>query len=209
MYTPEVGVSLDLLRTDVRFLRQRYELDDKGRSEGRLIIRNEKSSSVYTTEVLTNILKEEGADMFDARSASLGHTLQGGIPSPLDRARATRLSTKCIQFLEQHHNERPNATAYAPTSRPAAPGMPPKRKSTILNEPVKYVKESASVITIQRSKIVFAPVSDVPKEADTKNRRGAHVWWKDIRALVELMGGRQGIAEGFHHYELNEDEQAI
>jgi 6-phosphofructokinase 1 len=39
VYTPEVGISLDLLRSDVRFLRRRYELDQKGKSEGRLIIR--------------------------------------------------------------------------------------------------------------------------------------------------------------------------
>lgn len=39
VYTPEVGISLDLLHTDVNFLRRRYELDTKGKSEGRLIIR--------------------------------------------------------------------------------------------------------------------------------------------------------------------------
>lgn len=30
-----------------------------------------------------------------------------------------------------------------------------------------------------------------------KNRRGKNVWWKDIRALVELMGGRQGASSPF------------
>jgi 6-phosphofructokinase 1 len=38
-YTPEVGISLDLLRKDVNFLRKRYELDSAGKSEGRLVIR--------------------------------------------------------------------------------------------------------------------------------------------------------------------------
>ncbi|CDZ97071.1 6-phosphofructokinase [Phaffia rhodozyma] len=189
VYTPEVGVSLDLLRTDVRFLRKRYELDTKGKSEGRLIIRNEKSSSVYNTELITDILKEEGGALFDARSASLGHTLQGGIPSPLDRARAVRLSTRCIQFLEKHHLARKTKT-----------GLHKARH----DEPSpEYVNESAAVITIQGSKIIFAPVEDVLKETDMKKRRGKHPWWADIRALVELMGGRKGMAEGYHHDELN------
>lgn len=38
-YTPEDGISLDLLRKDVEFLRRRYELDQHGKSEGRLVIK--------------------------------------------------------------------------------------------------------------------------------------------------------------------------
>jgi hypothetical protein len=40
VYTPEHGMSLDTLRTDVRFLKNRYALDVKGKSEGRLVIRS-------------------------------------------------------------------------------------------------------------------------------------------------------------------------
>lgn len=39
VYTPEDGISLKLLQEDVEFMRRRYELDPKGRSEGRLVIR--------------------------------------------------------------------------------------------------------------------------------------------------------------------------
>lgn len=39
MYTPEDGLTLDMLRRDVHFLKLRYELDAKGKSEGRLILR--------------------------------------------------------------------------------------------------------------------------------------------------------------------------
>lgn len=145
--------------------------------------RNEKSSSVYTTELITNILKEEGGELFDSRSASLGHTLQGGVPSPLDRARAVRLSSKCIQFLESHHKPREAA--------PSTTGGGTRRKATLSGFPADaYVRESAAVITIQGSRIVFAPVEDVLAQTDMKNRRGKTTWWKDIRELVELMGGR-------------------
>ena len=55
--------------------------------------------------MITDMFKEEGGKLFDSRSASLGHTLQGGIPSPLDRARAVRLALKCMAFVEQQHRE--------------------------------------------------------------------------------------------------------
>jgi len=48
VYTPEHGMDLDLLRHHVQFLKTRYALDVKGKSEGRLIIRNEAASPVYT-----------------------------------------------------------------------------------------------------------------------------------------------------------------
>jgi 6-phosphofructokinase 1 len=125
------------------------------------LCRSEKASKVYTTDVITKVLAEEGRGLFDARSASLGHTLQGGIPSPIDRARAVRLSIKCMAFLEQH----------AKTSRLASP-------------------ESAAVITIQGTSIKLTPVDEMVKHADMKNRRGKDVWWTGMKDLTETLGGR-------------------
>ena len=131
-------------------------------------LRSEASSSIYTTEVITKILKEEGGSLFDSRSASLGHTLQGGIPSPLDRARAVRLTMKCMHFLEKH-----SATLKA---------LPEKQR--------KASKDSAAVITMQGASIVFAPVAQVLEHTDLKNRRGTGVWWQDLKYLAETLGGR-------------------
>ena len=130
---------------------------------------NETASSVYTTEVLTNMFKEEGGALFDARSASLGHTLQGGTPSPMDRARAVRLSLKCMAFIERHHEL---LQAQAPKTRQATP-------------------ESAAVITIQASSIEWVPVLDMVKHADMKNRRGKEEWWMGVHELVEAMVGHE------------------
>ncbi len=129
---------------------------------------------MYTTDLITKILKEEGRDLFDARSASLGHTLQGGTPSPLDRTRAARLSLKCMQFLEEHATPR----AHAHSKRPTAPKP-----------------ESATSITIQGSQIVFATVDEVLKATDMKNRRGKSTWWRDLKDLAEMMGGRAGLVD--------------
>ena len=40
VYTPEVGIDLDILRTDVEFLKTRYMIDVKGEAEGRLVLRS-------------------------------------------------------------------------------------------------------------------------------------------------------------------------
>lgn len=126
--------------------------------------RSEKSSSIYNTEVLTQIFKEEGKDLFDARSASLGHTLQGGVPSPLDRTRAARLSLKCMQFLEQH-------------AVPNAQSAKGKRS---------YSKATAAMIAIVGSKIVYATMDEVKEVTDMKRRKGTNEWWRSIKPLAEV-----------------------
>ncbi|KAG0695900.1 phosphofructokinase domain-containing protein [Suillus ampliporus] len=168
VYTPEDGMNLDTLRQDVKFLKIRYGLDAKGRSEGRLVIRNECSSTVYNTDVITKVFKEEGGNLFDSRSASLGHTLQGGIPSPIDRARASRLSLRCMAFLEEHHNALQKQVGKVKQAPP----------------------ESAAVITIQRSALKWVPVQEMVPHADMKNRRGKTAWWAEVKVLVEALAGR-------------------
>lgn len=126
---------------------------------------------------MTKIFAEEGSTYFDARSASLGHTMQGGVPSPRDRTTAARLSLRCLQFLETHAHKAPQGGK-----------VPGKRvpSNTI---------ESAASITVQGSAIVFVPVDEMLKAADIKNRRGKIDWWKNYKGLAELMGGRTGIVE--------------
>jgi 6-phosphofructokinase 1 len=115
------------------------------------------------------MFKEEGGTLFDARSASLGHTLQGGIPSPMDRSRAVRLSLKCMAFLEMHHDilhSQPGKLRHASD-------------------------ESAAMITIQGSAIIWVPVHEVLPHADMKNRRGKTTWWKGLHELAEALVGRE------------------
>jgi len=112
------------------------------------------------------MFKEEGGNLFDARSASLGHTLQGGVPSPIDRARAVRLSLKCLKFIEDHTEK-----IYQGSKRHAPP-------------------ESAAVIAIQGSNIRWVPVAEMAKHADIKKRRGTEVWWSHIKSLVEQLAGK-------------------
>ncbi|KAK4051857.1 6-phosphofructokinase, alpha subunit [Microbotryomycetes sp. JL201] len=166
VYTPETGMSLQDLVEDVRFLRKRYMQDVAGKSEGRLVIRSEKASKTYTTEVLTNILGEEGKDLFDARYVALGHTLQGGVPSPRDRTRAIRLSIKCIDWMEKHHVRK------------------------LEGKPCSEEDQDVASIVVQGAGIRFASVEEMIAAADFKNRRGKVQWWSSIKDIVDTMAGR-------------------
>jgi 6-phosphofructokinase 1 len=132
-----------------------------------MISRNEASSNVYTTAFLTKMLEEEGGKLFDARSASLGHTLQGGVPSPLDRARAVRLALKCMAFLEEHNQ----ALLQQGQKRHASP-------------------DTAAVITIQSSSLEWVPVQVMYQHADMQNRRGKGAWWSGMKELTEALGAK-------------------
>ena len=119
------------------------------------------------------MFKEEGGSLFDSRSASLGHTLQGGVPSPTDRARAVRLSLKCMAFIEKHHElllKQHMRTKQAPP-------------------------ESAAVITIQGTSVQWVPVQDMVEHADMKNRRGKKTWWEELIPMVRMLGGRTALVD--------------
>ena len=107
------------------------------------------------------MLQEEGGQLFDA---SLGHTLQGGVPSGIDRARAVRLSLKCMAFIEEH--------------------VEIKRKTR------RVGPESAAVITIQSSSIKWVPVQEMVHQADMVNRRGTSAWWHKVAPLAEKLTGK-------------------
>lgn len=140
---------------------------------------NEKSSKVYTTEVITNILGEEGGKLFDARSVQLGHTLQGGVPSPRDRTRAVRFAVRCLEFLEQHACGADVA---------ADPRLRPIKASETTTKPVQ---DDVAVLCIQGAAIRFVGLKEMEREADWKNRRGKTAWWQPLAALVDLISGRE------------------
>ncbi|KAH8925758.1 6-phosphofructokinase [Atractiella rhizophila] len=181
VYTPEVGMNLAQLTRDVKFLRRLYAVEKKGKSEGRLLIKSEKASKVYTTDVLTNILREEGAPIFDSRYVSLGHTLQGNTPTPRDRVRGVRLAVKCIDFLEQH-------ALNLKGLRPSVPGVAGMQD-------VLATRSKFAVMAIQGGDVKLVNLKDMREASDMKNRRGQTAWWSNLKSLVELLGGRRDLSE--------------
>jgi 6-phosphofructokinase 1 len=131
---------------------------------------------VYTLDMLTKMFKEEGGALFDSRSANLGHTLQGNIPTPLDRARAVRLALRSMQFCEEEHMKMLLQSPH-PLGRQARP-------------------DSAATITVQGSAIKWVSVPEMQRHADMKLRRGKDPWWLKHKELVEALVARPQIIGG-------------
>lgn len=105
-YLHENGVTLRDLQNDLDQLMKGFKL---GKRLG-LMIRNENANSIYTANFMAALFEEESGNLFDVRQTILGHVQQGGNPSPFDRIQATRLATRCIEFLIE------NAQSESPTS---------------------------------------------------------------------------------------------
>ncbi|KAI9282843.1 6-phosphofructokinase [Umbelopsis sp. AD052] len=175
IYIPEEGISLARLQADVQHLIALYNDDDEEKSEGRIILRTESVSKTYTTDVICNILQDEGHNIFDSRTAVLGHIQQGGTPSPMDRIRATRLAVKSVEFVELH------ASAAFTEAHENGKCQPIE---------LTHAKESAAVIGIMGTDVKFTPIEDLLGETDMKNRKSQKAWWYEHRPLVDLLSGR-------------------
>jgi len=171
VYIPEEGVSLEMLNSDVKHLNDVFRRDRGQSRAGRLILVNEKSSSVYNAKLIADIIREEAHDRFEARDSIPGHVQQGGVPSPMDRCRAVRLAIKCIQHLEN----------YGPGST--------KTESSV--EKIRKDPLSASVIGITGANVVFTGVQQLEEhETDWKNRRPKAAHWLEMKDVVDILGGR-------------------
>ncbi|KAK3363358.1 phosphofructokinase-domain-containing protein [Lasiosphaeria hispida] len=165
VYTPEEGLSLDMLAADVRHLKEVFA-HDKGQSRaGRLILINEKASKVYNAKLIAEILRDEAHGRFESREGIPGHMQQGGVPSAMDRSRAVRLAIRCIQHLEKFGRNAHNK--------------------------VKVDPMSATVIGIQSASIVFSPIKTLEEEeTDWANRRPKAAYWLGMKDIVDILGGR-------------------
>jgi len=110
-YLPERGITLDDLRADVRLLNTGF---NEGKRLG-VMIRNEEAHPIYTTDFIARLFEAEGGDLYEVRTAVLGHMQQGGDPTPFDRILATRYAYRCVQYLEEK--------AYAHDSEVACVGI--------------------------------------------------------------------------------------
>ncbi len=97
VYLPEEGVTLNDLKKDLDNLMSGFR---QGKRLG-LMIRNERVNQFYTTDFMAAMFEEEGRNLFDVRTAILGHLQQGGDPTPFDRIQATRMAARCVDYLIQ------------------------------------------------------------------------------------------------------------
>jgi 6-phosphofructokinase 1 len=107
VYLPEEGITLDDLTADVRALAEGFR---SGKRLG-LVVRSEHADPVYSTAFIRALFEKEGAGLWDAREAILGHVQEGGNPSPFDRIQAIRLTARCIEYLAEQLESGARASA--------------------------------------------------------------------------------------------------
>lgn len=165
VYTPEEGIHLNMLVEDIKFLKDQFAKDKGHTRSGKIILRNEKASKTYTTEIIADIIKEESGGRFDARYAVPGHVQQGGVPSPMDRVRAVRFGVKSVQYLENFIG---------------------KSKEEIAAD-----KMSTSIIGIRGAKVKFSAMETIEREeTDWKDRRPKDEFWTNLIDIVDTLSGR-------------------
>jgi 6-phosphofructokinase 1 len=108
VYINEEGVTLKDLEKDVESLKFGF---DHGKRLG-LMIRNESANPLYDTAFMCKLFEQEGGNLFDVRQSILGHLQQGGNPSPFDRIQATRLATRCINYLIEQVEKKSAQSAF-------------------------------------------------------------------------------------------------
>lgn len=165
VYTPEEGISLDMLAADVKHLKEVFKKDRGQSRAGRLLLVNEKASKVYSAKLIADIIREEANERFESRDSIPGHVQQGGVPSPMDRCRAVRLAIKCIQHLETFGRRAQNK--------------------------VKHDPYSTVVIGIKGASVVFTPMAELEvSDTDWPNRRPVSSHWAGLKDIVDVLGGR-------------------
>lgn len=97
VYINEEGVTLKDLQRDVETLIEGF----KGGKRLGLMIRNEYANPIYDTRFMAALFEQEGGNLFDVRTAILGHLQQGGDPSPFDRILAIRLANRCVDYIDE------------------------------------------------------------------------------------------------------------
>lgn len=165
VYTPEEGIHLNMLVEDIKFLKEQFAKDKGASRSGKIILRNEKASKTYSTEIVANIIKEESGGRFDCRFAVPGHVQQGGTPSPMDRVRAVRFGVKAMQYLETFSD---------------------KSRAEIADDDM-----SAAIIGVRGSRVKFSPMKRIEHdETDWKDRRPKDEFWMDLVGVVDTLSGR-------------------
>ncbi|KAI9687000.1 MAG: 6-phosphofructokinase, alpha subunit [Bathelium mastoideum] len=167
VYTPEEGINIRMLANDIQWLRDSFTKDRGQNRAGKIILRNEKASQTYTTQMIADMLKEEANGRYESRCAVPGHVQQGGTPSPMDRVRAVRFGVKSLQHLEEFRRK----------------GM---SKEQVAADPM-----SAAVIGIRGAKVKFSPMDKIEREeTDWKDRRPKNEFWMVYKDVVDTLSGR-------------------
>lgn len=186
MYTPEKKIDLASIREDITLLKENFRHDKGENRNGKLLVRNEQASSVYSTQLLADIISEASKGKFGVRTAIPGHVQQGGVPSSKDRVTASRFAVKCIKFIEQWNKKNeasPNTDAKVLRFKFDTHG---EKVPTVEHE-----DDSAAVICVNGSHVSFKPIANLwENETNVELRKGFEVHWAEYNKIGDILSGR-------------------
>jgi len=169
-YIYEEPFTVKDLIDDVDHLRRKME----GHLKRGLLLRNERANDHYTTEFITKLLQEEGKGVFSARSNVLGHMQQGGLPSPFDRAFATKLGCKAVTYVAALIEKVATSDGQVICNNPA----------------------SAVVLGLIKRQNEFTPVESLKAKTDTEHRMPLEQWWLKLRPLLRILAKHESVYVG-------------
>ncbi|AET37867.1 6-phosphofructokinase subunit beta Ecym_2114 [Eremothecium cymbalariae DBVPG len=178
-YVPEEGISLEQLSQDIETLRESFDRAHGRGKFGKLILKSTNASKVFTTKTLADVITAEANGHFDAKPAVPGHVQQGGLPSPIDRTRGTRLAIRAVGFIESRQH------------------IMKTKKFDEDNFDVndKTISETAAVLGIKGSHIRFTSVRHLfDTETEFSKRMPKSIHWEGTRAIADHLEGRKKVA---------------
>ncbi|SCU78195.1 LANO_0A02366g1_1 [Lachancea nothofagi CBS 11611] len=177
-YVPEEGISLDQLSQDIETLAESFETAQGRGRNGKLILKSKNASKVFTPEVLAEVITSEAKGAFNAKSAEPGHVQQGGLPSPIDRTRATRLAIKAVGFIEDHQEAICSARADDEEFDPDD----------------SEISATAAVLGIKGSNVAFSSIRQLYDfETEIAKRMPKVIHWESTRAIADSLVGRKKV----------------
>ena len=169
-----------------------YEVfeDDRGEyNNGKMIIRNEQASSVYTTDLIADIIKESAGGRFETRTAVPGHVQQGFTPTSMDRVNACRFAVKSCQYIEDWNTKLGGLILDMDATKTN------RRSRSNVKNSIEHILEekngSAVVLGIQGAQIKFNSVEALfAKDANIPLRKGRVVHWTEMIEVADMLSGR-------------------
>ncbi|SCU90169.1 LAMI_0E00892g1_1 [Lachancea mirantina] len=185
VYTPEQTIDLSTIREDLKLLSANFRHDKGENRNGKVLIRNEQASSVYSTEIIADIIAEESTGKFGVRTAIPGHVQQGGVPSSKDRVIASRYAVKCVKFIEAWNKK---------NSDQENKDFKILRFKYLNGEKIYTFQDedaSAAIIAVNGSHISFKPVAQLwREETDVGLRKGRDIHWHEFNEIGDILSGR-------------------
>lgn len=189
VYRPEETTNLKSIREDIDLLTAVFKNDRGEDKNGKVVIRNEHASPVYSTELLADIFREDSKGRFETRTAIPGHVQQGFTPSSMDRSYAVRFAVESVKFIERWSHKAFTAVHHDHSKHHAVNNIK-------MIEMMKKEKNASVVIGIQGALLKFSDVNDLyEQEADVALRKGRTVHWSRMAEVGDLLSGRLMLRE--------------